>query len=36
MVYFKEFTLIYDPPDLIVSLLFSFGGRVGAGIVQSV
>ena len=36
LVYFKEFTLIYDRPDLVVSLLFSFGGRVGAGIMQSV
>jgi hypothetical protein len=34
--FIKEFTLIYDPPDLVVSLLFSFGGRVRAGIMQSV
>jgi hypothetical protein len=33
---FKEFTLICETPDLVVSLLFPFGGRVGAGIMQSV
>jgi len=36
MIRVKEFILICDSPDLVVSLLFSFGGREGAGIMQSV